>query len=84
MSALKWVFLRLACTCEGTCQSVWRATQRKSLRKYNLPLLATTCVLGANLILIGFCDVFLRLLLKCFGLRILVRLSVAVMRRQSQ
>ena len=23
MSALKWVFLRLACTCEETCQSVW-------------------------------------------------------------
>ena len=23
MSALKWVFLRLACTCEETCESVW-------------------------------------------------------------
>ena len=34
MSALKWVYLRLACTCEETYLS---------LRKFNLPLLATTC-----------------------------------------
>ena len=42
MSALKWVYLRLACTCTGNLP-VRLATQRKSLRKSNLPLLATTC-----------------------------------------
>ena len=40
---LEMGFLRLLCTCEETCQSIWPATQRKSLRKFNLWLLATTC-----------------------------------------
>ena len=40
MSALKWVFLRLTCTWEETCESVWSP---KSLRKFNLRPLATTC-----------------------------------------
>ena len=40
---LPWMgFLRLACTCEETCQRVL-ATQCKSLRKFNLRSLATTC-----------------------------------------
>ena len=34
-------FLRLACTCEETCERL--ATQRKYLRKFNLRPLATTC-----------------------------------------
>ena len=41
MSALKWVFYELLVLVRKL--RVRLATQRKSLRKFNLPLLATTC-----------------------------------------
>ena len=45
MSALKWFFLRLACTCEETCESVWppNASLYASSTCGHMRLLATTC-----------------------------------------
>ena len=40
ISALKWFLLRLACTFEKACESVWPPNE--TLRKINLRLLATT------------------------------------------
>ena len=56
MSALKWVYLRLACTCEETCQSVWppNASLHASSTCVHLRLLATSFGQGLrNLNLIG-------------------------------